>query len=134
MKEDRLKWNEKYRKEIHPVEPAKIVKEYYRLAPRGLALDIATGNGRNALFLAKQGFEVIAVDIADEALTRIGVHPRVHPLCQDLDSLHIPQNHFSLWKTFSIAALKKGGYILPSPWKTFSNVRSNGTSESLCCQ
>ena len=97
MKEDRLKWNDKYLKEIHPTEPAEIVKKYHHLAPAGIALDIAAGNGRNTLFLAEQGFEVIAVDIADQALTRIsGTHPRVHGLCQDLDSFDIPKKHFSL--------------------------------------
>ncbi len=36
--------------------------------PNGRALDVATGTGRNALFLADHGYEVDAVDVADEAL------------------------------------------------------------------
>lgn len=38
--------------------------------PRGLALDVAAGAGREAVFLAMQGFEVEAVDRAPEALER----------------------------------------------------------------
>ena len=33
--------------------------------PKGKALDIACGNGRNARFLANLGFEVDALDISD---------------------------------------------------------------------
>ncbi|MBU0988504.1 MAG: class I SAM-dependent methyltransferase [Proteobacteria bacterium] len=97
MEKDRLKWNEKYLKETYPDEPAGTVKEYYHLAPKGRALDIGAGNGRNALFLAKQGVDVIAVDISDVAMAGLaGVHPRLHPLCQDLDTFEIPKECFSL--------------------------------------
>jgi SAM-dependent methyltransferase len=34
----------------------------------GLALDIGIGQGRNALFLAEQGWQVTGIDIADEAV------------------------------------------------------------------
>jgi SAM-dependent methyltransferase len=97
MKQDRLKWNEKYLKESFPSEPAGIVEDYYRLAPAGKALDIAAGNGRNALFLADQGFDVVAVDISDVVIAGLaGIHSRLHPLCQDLDNFVIPKKYFSL--------------------------------------
>ncbi|MBI2533231.1 MAG: class I SAM-dependent methyltransferase, partial [Deltaproteobacteria bacterium] len=35
---------------------------------RGRALDIATGKGRNAIFLAEQGFDVVAIDVSPVAL------------------------------------------------------------------
>ena len=38
------------------------------LLPRGLALDVAMGNGRNAIYLAKMGFDVEGVDISGEAV------------------------------------------------------------------
>lgn len=37
----------------------------------GRALDVATGQGRNALFLAHQGWTVTAIDIADEGLKQL---------------------------------------------------------------
>jgi hypothetical protein len=56
MRQDRLKWNEIYRNRDCSFDPTPIVKNYCHLATRGVALDIAAGNGRNALFLAENGF------------------------------------------------------------------------------
>ena len=36
--------------------------------PKGRALDIATGKGRNAIFLAERGFQVVGIDISPVAL------------------------------------------------------------------
>jgi 2-polyprenyl-3-methyl-5-hydroxy-6-metoxy-1,4-benzoquinol methylase len=36
--------------------------------PRGLALDVAAGKGRNAIFLAEMGFSVVGIDISPIAL------------------------------------------------------------------
>jgi SAM-dependent methyltransferase len=41
------------------------------LPPAGLALDVACGSGRNALFLAAAGFRVRALDRDPEALARL---------------------------------------------------------------
>jgi SAM-dependent methyltransferase len=97
MLQDRLKWNEKYQSENYPDEPAAIVKQYANLAGGKNALDIAAGNGRNALFLARQGFVVDAVDISDTGLTQFaGKHPGIHALCVDLDDFDIPANRYDL--------------------------------------
>lgn len=59
---------------------------------RGLALDVACGRGRSAVWLARRGLEVIGVDISSEAirlaedLTRIaGVADRCRFRVADLD-------------------------------------------------
>ncbi len=97
MQRDRDRWNEKYRKKAHSSEPSSIVKAHYLLAPTGRALDIATGNGRNALFLADRGFTVEAVDIADEILKNLSAgHAKVHPVCADLDDFDITGSRYSL--------------------------------------
>ena len=36
--------------------------------PRGVALDLAAGTGRHAIFLAERGFRVVAIDISSIAL------------------------------------------------------------------
>jgi SAM-dependent methyltransferase len=97
MQRDRLKWNRKYLEETFSAKPAPLVNRFYRLAPRGRALDIAAGTGRNALFLAESGFRVEAVDISDAALGRLaGRNPRLHLICADLDHFEIPRARYSL--------------------------------------
>jgi len=69
---DRLKWNERYSKGAYAgrTHPSALLAEWIDRVPRGRALDVACGAGRNALFLASHGFEVDAFDISAEALAR----------------------------------------------------------------
>ena len=48
--------------------PAQFLVDNIDILPRGRALDIAVGTGRNAIYLAKMGFEVEGVDISGEAV------------------------------------------------------------------
>jgi SAM-dependent methyltransferase len=97
MLRDRIKWNEKYRRGGYLTDPSVIVKDFFSLAPGRTALDIAAGTGRNALFLAEQGFAVDAVDISDEGLALLaGRHPAVRSICADLDSFDIPAGRYDL--------------------------------------
>jgi SAM-dependent methyltransferase len=70
MNEERENWNKRYRTgEFAPPEtPSPLLQNAIGSLSQGRALDIATGTGRNALFLAEQGYEVDAIDISDEAL------------------------------------------------------------------
>ena len=97
MLQDRLKWNERYQTEKYPQAPSAIVKKYATLARGKKALDIAAGNGRNAIFLADQGFRVDAIDIADAGLSLFsGQHRHIHTICADLDTYDIRANHYNL--------------------------------------
>ena len=97
MRQDRIRWNRKYTERDWPVEPSDIVRRFCHLARPGAAIDIAAGNGRNAVFLAEQGFKVVAADIAEEGLRRVaGVHENLFPLCVDLDDFEIPAGRFQL--------------------------------------
>ena len=97
MKQDRIRWNARYRTKVYANEPSRIIRAFYALAPQGRALDIACGTGRNALFLADRGFQVDAVDISDVVMERLADrHPRVHPICADLDTFDIPRECYSL--------------------------------------
>jgi tellurite methyltransferase len=49
-------------------QPAQFLVENIELLPRGRALDVAMGSGRNAIYLAKMGFEVEGVDTSREAI------------------------------------------------------------------
>ncbi len=46
------------------LQPAEFLVDNIALLPRGRVLDVAMGNGRNAIYLAKIGFEVEGVDIS----------------------------------------------------------------------
>lgn len=67
---DEDNWNERYRSGSYTPRdyPSEVLREYSDWLPDGQALDIATGVGRNALYLAKEGYEVDAVDFSNEAL------------------------------------------------------------------
>jgi SAM-dependent methyltransferase len=97
MLSDRLKWNQKYETDPRSNAPSAIVKRFFKMASGTKALDIAAGNGRNALFLADQGFAVDAVDISDAGLKIFGAkHANVQPICADLDNFDIPPNQYDL--------------------------------------
>lgn len=71
--EDRRKWDARYREgaydtRTHP--SAFLEQSADRLPRRGRALDLACGAGRNAIFLARRGLMVDAVDISSVALKR----------------------------------------------------------------
>lgn len=70
MSDDRTYWNERYRKESSGMSEraAPLVRDCVDWLPEGRALDVATGTGRNALYLAERGYEVDAVDVSDVAL------------------------------------------------------------------
>ena len=48
--------------------PAQFLVENIHLLPKGRALDVAMGRGRNAVYMAKMGFEVEGIDISQEAV------------------------------------------------------------------
>jgi tellurite methyltransferase len=52
----------------YPEEPAEFLIRNLLLLPKGKVLDVAMGNGRNAVFLARNGFHVEGVDLSQEAV------------------------------------------------------------------
>ena len=50
------------------LEPARFLADNIGLLPVGRALDVAMGNGQNAIYLARMGFDVEGVDISPEAV------------------------------------------------------------------
>lgn len=70
MTDDRDRWNEKYADPDFdlPDDPIPELARRIDTLPAGRALDVATGTGRNAIFLAAHGYAVEAIDVADAAL------------------------------------------------------------------
>jgi len=48
--------------------PSQLLRDNIQLLSTGRALDVAMGTGRNAVYLAKKGFDVEGVDISPEAV------------------------------------------------------------------
>jgi len=67
------KWNEAYQSaDISLAVVAQVLSDNEHLLPKtGDALDLACGRGGNALFLAKKGFQVDALDISNVVLDHI---------------------------------------------------------------
>lgn len=51
--------------------PARFLTQQLHRMPKGNALDLASGSGRNALYLAAQGFHVDAIDRDEQALAQL---------------------------------------------------------------
>lgn len=69
---DKERWDRKYSTEayIFGKEPVPFLRQNIHLLPKGKALDIAIGEGRNGVFLATQGFDVVGVDISEKGLAK----------------------------------------------------------------
>jgi len=67
---DRDDWNARYSgtEMVWSVTPNRFVAEETATLAPGRALDLACGEGRNAVWLAEQGWSVVAVDFADAAI------------------------------------------------------------------
>jgi SAM-dependent methyltransferase len=76
---DRAEWNTAYTDSLagraptgtgrwYNPEPNAFLVEMVRARKPGFALDVAMGQGRNALYLASKGWRVTGIDISDEAL------------------------------------------------------------------
>ena len=101
---DRGDWNARYGATdlVWGADPNRfVVAELEGRKPQGRALDLACGEGRNAIWLAEQGWTVTAVDFSDVAIERArklaerrGVD--VDWLCADLASYEPPEGTFQL--------------------------------------
>ncbi len=69
---DKERWDKKYSTEayIFGKEPVPFLKQNAHLLPKGKALDIAIGEGRNGVYLATLGFDVLGLDISEKGLAK----------------------------------------------------------------
>lgn len=65
-------WDERYSVEhyVYGTNPNNFLEENVSFIPKGKVLTLAEGEGRNAVFLAKQGFTVTAVDASRVGLEK----------------------------------------------------------------
>jgi SAM-dependent methyltransferase len=85
------RWNARYASgDVAEKPPEPLLVEAIERRRGGLALDLACGLGRNALYLAAQGWDVTAVDSSSVALDilseRAAEGLNVHPVLADLEA------------------------------------------------
>jgi len=124
---DRDRWNARYAAKPDRAPPSSFLEGIDDLLPRrGLALDVAGGDGRNALWLARRGLEVTLADVSDLALERAAAAAsaeglRLSTVRVDLELSPLPQGpwdlvlctyflHRPLFAAFP-AALASGGLL-----------------------
>ena len=129
LESDQKRWNERFGTKgfAFGKEANLFLRKYIHLLPKGKALDIAAGEGRNAVFLAQRGFHVDAVDVSSVGLKKarklakeMGV--RIHTLVADLDTFEIEKGTYDLIDNFYYLSrrfipkikkgLKKGGKVI----------------------
>ena len=100
---DREKWDQRYAEGSYRSRtyPSPFLVERLAELPRGRALDLACGAGRNALCLAEAGYEVEAVDISGVAVARARATARERGLdvdwgVADLDDFTPPTGRYDL--------------------------------------
>ena len=127
-------WDQRYAATelVWTAEPNRFVVEELAGETPGRALDLATGEGRNAIWLAEQGWQVTAVDFSPVGLAKAaklaaarGVSVnwenadlrQYHPAPGGYDLvllayLHLPPGEFGAVLTMAAAALAPGGTLL----------------------
>ncbi|HKZ53464.1 MAG TPA: class I SAM-dependent methyltransferase [Candidatus Acidoferrales bacterium] len=108
-------------------EPVDFLREHLEELPRGAALDLAMGEGRNAVFLAQHGFDVTGIEKSPTAIAKAreraakaGV--QLKAIQADLENYQLPAAEFDVVLCFhylqrslfapTVAALKPGGALV----------------------
>ncbi len=131
--EAREKWNQRYARpdrEWLPESPAEWLVEHAALLHGGgRALDVACGDGRNALYLAQLGYMVDAIDVSDVAIGALrravqqrGLAMTIVPRVVDLEREPLPAGPYDVVVTLNFLqrdlfgplqdALAPGGLLL----------------------
>jgi 2-polyprenyl-3-methyl-5-hydroxy-6-metoxy-1,4-benzoquinol methylase len=131
VRRDKERWDQKHATTHDESEPSFLLEWIFlhgpsRISP-GKALDVATGKGRHAQFLAERGFAVEAIDISEAALEEGRRQAEEKGLSisfrqADLDLCELPEATFDLILNINFLqrslipkmkkALKLGGYIV----------------------
>ena len=101
--QDKERWNRKYHTDAYLFgkEPIAFLRENIGLLPKGYALDVAMGEGRNGVFLATQGHDVMGIDISEEGLKKATALGTVHGVTiqtqvADLEHYKIPTHTYDV--------------------------------------
>ena len=132
--DERERWNARYaaQGERALAAPNAFLRAHLAMLPKGTVLELAMGEGHNAIFLAQHGFSVTGVDISDVAVARAlrladitGV--TIEARQADLSTLTLPVDTYDVVACFHylqrnllpqiVDALRPGGMVI---YETFS--------------
>jgi 2-polyprenyl-3-methyl-5-hydroxy-6-metoxy-1,4-benzoquinol methylase len=90
-------WDERYRSEDESAsEPTPLLRETAAELHPGRALDLACGSGRNALWLAEQGWSVTAVDGATAAIEILRARPSRRAVNVDAQVADLEKHEYTI--------------------------------------
>jgi len=129
--DDQARWDRRHAAGHGSDQPSFFLREIFAggiwRIDAGRALDVATGMGRNAIFLAERGFEVTALDISPAALDAARRRAAEKALAiswqqADLERIELPVASYDLVVDFNYlqrsliprikTALKAGGHVI----------------------
>jgi SAM-dependent methyltransferase len=125
-------WNKEFAddKALRDKEPSKLFVDAVRASKPGTALDLGMGQGRNAVFLAEQGWKVTGVDLSDVAVEQAkksaaarGV--TLNGTVQDLDTYEFGSEQWDLTTLFYMHAWHRRSPTNP-PQRVFQALRRGG--------
>ena len=91
------RWDSRYRENPVLKDPSSFLCEHYKhFPPAGTVVDVAGGNGQNAIWLANHGFSTTLLDVSSVALTQAQEHAKKKKVaieCQqhDLEKQSMPK-------------------------------------------
>ena len=109
-----MDFDEQYKREkcLWGLNPSPIVKSLLNYKKSGNVLDIGAGEGKNSIFLAKNGFDVTAIDISKEAVRKLkefalkeGV--KINILTEDIINFEFKEKYDMIISTATLHFLRK---------------------------
>ena len=119
-------WNQRFSKEgfMYGEHPNRFIQENsYRIKDKGKILCMAEGEGRNAIFLAREGFDVEALDASDVGLDKLS--KRAYDLQLKIKTTHIDLFHWQPQEQYD--AIIASFMHLPEP------LRSKALKQAINC-
>lgn len=129
--DDQARWDKQHAQSHASAAPAGFLREILESTtwslPRGRALDLACGKGRNSIYLAECGFKIVAMDISSVALAEGQRRAAAKQLSidwrqADLEDVQFDQAGFDLIVNFNYLqrslipqirrAVRSGGHII----------------------
>ena len=105
-------WDQYYRNQICSTQPSPFAQYVATLVEPGKTLiDLGCGNGRDSLFFAKQGMQVVAIDLSRSAIDQLNQQPveNARFVCGDFiaSDVHQPDSYDYAYSRFTIHAINQ---------------------------